>query len=149
MCARKRLKLSSAKRSGGFALTTRGWNGCETLHASHADERHEHEEAIKSQQAEDKRLWDRINAMDVDKLDGLVGSAFFERISNSGARSRTGPFARSSGVRTLTNPTRRKAWRFSTSPGTPKGCSLSRNREKNAACRTSCYRTALRKMVKS
>jgi hypothetical protein len=54
----------------------------DALHASHADERREHEDAIKRHQAEYKRLQDRINGMYVDKLDGLVDSAFFEKISN-------------------------------------------------------------------
>jgi site-specific DNA recombinase len=54
----------------------------DALHASHADERREHEEAIKRHQAEYKRLQDRINAMYVDKLDGLVDTAFFEKMSN-------------------------------------------------------------------
>src|SRR5436190_7511877 len=54
----------------------------DALHASHADERHEHLEAIKRHQAEYKRLNDRIHAMYVDKLDGLVDTAFFERMSN-------------------------------------------------------------------
>ena len=54
----------------------------DALHASHADERHEHEEAIKRHQAEHKRLQDRINAMYVDKLDGLVDTAFYDRMSN-------------------------------------------------------------------
>jgi hypothetical protein len=54
----------------------------EALHASHADERREHEEAIRRHQAEYKRLDERIHAMYVDKLDGLVDAAFFERMSN-------------------------------------------------------------------
>jgi site-specific DNA recombinase len=54
----------------------------DALHASHADERREHEEAIKRHQAEYKRLQDRINAMYVDKLDGVVDTAFFENMSN-------------------------------------------------------------------
>jgi site-specific DNA recombinase len=54
----------------------------EALHASHADERHEHEEGIKRQRAEHKRLQDRINAIYVDKLDGLVDTAFYDRMSN-------------------------------------------------------------------
>ena len=54
----------------------------DALHASHADERREHEDAIKRHQAEYKRLQDRINAMYVDKLDGLVDAAFFEKMSN-------------------------------------------------------------------
>lgn len=43
----------------------------DALHSSHADERREHEEAIKRLEAEAKRLNDRIHAMYVDKLDGL------------------------------------------------------------------------------
>jgi site-specific DNA recombinase len=43
----------------------------DALHASHADERREH------------RLQDRINAMYVDKLDGLVDAAFFEKLAAS------------------------------------------------------------------
>jgi site-specific DNA recombinase len=54
----------------------------DALHASHADERREHEEAIKRHQTEYKRLQDRINAMYVDKLDGLVDTAFYEKMSN-------------------------------------------------------------------
>ncbi len=54
----------------------------DALHASHADERREHEEAIKRHQAEYNRLNDRIHAMYVNKLDGLVDTAFYERMSN-------------------------------------------------------------------
>jgi DNA invertase Pin-like site-specific DNA recombinase len=54
----------------------------EALHASHADERREHEEAIRRHQAEYKRLDERIHAMYVDKLDGLVDTAFYDRMSN-------------------------------------------------------------------
>ena len=54
----------------------------DALHASHAEERRENEEAIKRHQAEYKRLQDRINAMYVDKLDGLVDTAFFDKMSN-------------------------------------------------------------------
>jgi site-specific DNA recombinase len=54
----------------------------EALHTSHADERCEHEEAIRRHQAEYKRLDERIHAMYVDKLDGLVDAAFFEKMSN-------------------------------------------------------------------
>jgi site-specific DNA recombinase len=54
----------------------------EALHASHGDERREHEEAIKRHQAEHKRLDERIHGMYVDKLDGLVDAVFFERMSS-------------------------------------------------------------------
>ena len=53
----------------------------DALHASHADQRREHEEAIKRHQAEYKRLDDRIRAMYVDKLDGIVDAAFYDRMS--------------------------------------------------------------------
>ena len=54
----------------------------DALRASHADERREQEEAIKRHQAEYQRLQDRINAMYIDKLDGVVDTAFFEKLSN-------------------------------------------------------------------
>ena len=53
----------------------------EALDASHADERREHEEAIKRLRAEYDRLQNRIHAMYVDKLDGKVDGVFFERMS--------------------------------------------------------------------
>ena len=53
----------------------------EALHASHADERREHEEAVRRLQTEHKRLGDRINAMYLDKLDGRVDAAFFDKMS--------------------------------------------------------------------
>ena len=53
----------------------------DALHDSHADERREHEEAIKRLQAEYDRLQNRIHAAYVDKLDGTIDSAFFEKIS--------------------------------------------------------------------
>jgi site-specific DNA recombinase len=61
----------------------------EALHASHADERSEHEEAIRRHRAEHKRLDDRIHTMYVDKLDGLVDSAFFEKMSNQWREEQT------------------------------------------------------------
>jgi site-specific DNA recombinase len=54
----------------------------DALHASHVDERRDHEEAIRRHQAEYKRLQERINAMYVDKLDNVVDTAFFEKMSN-------------------------------------------------------------------
>ena len=53
----------------------------DALRASHADERRDHEEAIRRLQAEHKRLGDRINAMYLDKLDGRVDGAFFDEMS--------------------------------------------------------------------
>lgn len=53
----------------------------QALHASHADGRREHEEAIARLQAEHARLGERISAMYVDKLDGKISGAFFEEMS--------------------------------------------------------------------
>ena len=53
----------------------------EALHASHADERREHEEAVQRLQAEHKRLGDRINAMYLDKLDGRIGGDFYDQMA--------------------------------------------------------------------
>lgn len=53
----------------------------EALHASHADERHEHGEAIKRLQAEHRRLGDRISTMYIDKLDGKIGGDFFDKMA--------------------------------------------------------------------
>ena len=53
----------------------------EALHASHADERHEHEQAIKRLQAEHRRLGKRISTMYIDKLDGKIGGDFFDKMA--------------------------------------------------------------------
>ena len=52
----------------------------EALQASHADQRREHQEAIKRLQAEHARLGERISAMYIDKLDGKIGD-FFDRFA--------------------------------------------------------------------
>jgi site-specific DNA recombinase len=54
---------------------------CEALDASHADERREHDDAMKRLRAEYDRLQNRIHAMYVDKLDGKIHDDFFERMS--------------------------------------------------------------------
>jgi site-specific DNA recombinase len=51
------------------------------LRESHADEKKEHEAAIARLQAEYDRLQSRVHAMYVDKLDGRIDQAFFERMS--------------------------------------------------------------------
>jgi site-specific DNA recombinase len=53
----------------------------DALRASHADEKREHEAAIGRSRKEYDRLQARVHAMYVDKLDGKVDSAFFERMS--------------------------------------------------------------------
>ena len=54
----------------------------DALHDSHADHRREHEEAIERHQAEYKRFDDRIRAMYVDKLDGIVDTAFYDKMAS-------------------------------------------------------------------
>jgi site-specific DNA recombinase len=51
------------------------------LRARHADERREHEAAIRRLHAEHQRLGDRINSMYLDKLDGRIDGAFFDKMS--------------------------------------------------------------------
>ena len=53
----------------------------EALHASHADQRQEHQTAIERLRAEHTRLGERINAMYIDKLDGKIGGDFFDRFA--------------------------------------------------------------------
>ena len=121
----------------------------DALHASHADERREHEEAIKRHQAEYKRLNDRIHAMYVDKLDGLVDTAFFEKMSNQWREEQNRcqrEIERHQNADKSYLGRRRRASR--PRAGTPKGCSRCRNRAKNAACSISYYRTALGRTAK-
>lgn len=51
------------------------------LTASHADERREQEQAIHRCQTEYSRLEDRLHAMYVDKLDGRIDNAIYDRMS--------------------------------------------------------------------
>ena len=51
------------------------------LRESHDDERREHEDAIARLQAEAERLQKRIHAAYLDKLDGSIDRALFERMS--------------------------------------------------------------------
>jgi site-specific DNA recombinase len=53
----------------------------DALRASHADEKREHDAAIARLRAEYDRLQARVHAMYVDKLDGKIDGAFFERVS--------------------------------------------------------------------
>jgi site-specific DNA recombinase len=114
----------------------------DALHASHADERREHEEAIKRHQAEYKRLQDRINTMYVDKLDGVVDTVFFEKMSNQWREEQKRCQREIDRHNPLISPTWTRESRFSNSLKTPKSCSSGSNRAKNAACSISCYRTA-------
>jgi site-specific DNA recombinase len=53
----------------------------DALRASHADEKREHEAAIGRLRKEYDRLQARVHVMYVDKLDGKLDGAFFERMS--------------------------------------------------------------------
>lgn len=55
-----------------------GWV-TEALRQSHNDAKRHHDEAISRLQAEYNRLQNRIDAMYLDKLDGRVDAAFFDR----------------------------------------------------------------------
>src|SRR3984893_10882451 len=87
MCARRCWKSSSPMLLGRLQFDDEvlAWVR-DALHASHADERRDHEEAIRRLQGEHRRLGDRINDMYVDKLDGRVDGAFFDKMSAEWAR---------------------------------------------------------------
>jgi site-specific DNA recombinase len=51
----------------------------QALRESHQDERKHHDDAIAQLQREHRRLQERIDAMYMDKLDGRVDNAFFDR----------------------------------------------------------------------
>ncbi|MDG4879219.1 recombinase family protein [Mesorhizobium sp. WSM4935] len=53
----------------------------DALKTSHADERRDQEQAIERCQTQYKRLEDRLQAMYLDKLDGRIDNAFFDRMS--------------------------------------------------------------------
>ena len=53
----------------------------EALHASHADQRRDHQEAVGRLRAEHKRLGERISAMYIDKLDGKIGGDFYDKMA--------------------------------------------------------------------
>jgi site-specific DNA recombinase len=61
----------------------------EALQASHADERLEHEEAIKRLRSEYDRLQARIDAMYIDKLDGRIGGDFYDRMAGQWREEQT------------------------------------------------------------
>jgi site-specific DNA recombinase len=51
------------------------------LHASHADEKREHEAAVAALQAQQKRLQNRLEAIYIDKIDGRIDASFYDRMS--------------------------------------------------------------------
>jgi site-specific DNA recombinase len=133
------LKMSAVSEEALEATELLGWLrfDAEVLewvrdahHASHADERREHEEAIRRHQAEHKRLDKRIHAMYVDKLDGLVDAAFFEHMSNQWREEQNRCFVRLNACKRPIAPTWTRAHNFLSWRGTHKGCSQSRSRAK-------------------
>jgi hypothetical protein len=58
----------------------------DALTQSHADERREHASAIERLQAEYDRLQNRVHAAYVDKLDGRIDAALFDRMSSEWRR---------------------------------------------------------------
>ena len=81
MCAR-RSSASSSQLLGWLTFDEEvlAWVR-DALRASHADEKREHEAAIGRFRAEYDRLQSRMHGMYVDKLDGKVDAAFFDRMS--------------------------------------------------------------------
>ncbi len=105
----------------------------DALHASHADERREHKEAIKRLEAESQRLNDRIHAMYVDKLDGLVDTAFYDRMSNQW-REEQNRCQREIDRHLNADKSYLSEGLALLDLARNNGCSQSRNRAKNAAC---------------
>ena len=118
----------------------------EALHASHADERQEHEAAIKRLQAEHRRLGERISAMYVDKLDGKIGGDFFDKMAGQWRDEQ----------RRLQNDIDRheeaeqsymdEGVRILELPAMLRRCSNASPPAKSVACSTSYFRTAFGRM---
>ena len=106
----------------------------EALHASHADERREHEEAIHRHQTEYKRLDERIHAMYVDKLDGLVDAAFFERMSNQWRETQNGCPREIERLQAADRSYMDEGVQISNWRRTRSACLKSSNRAKSAVC---------------
>jgi hypothetical protein len=90
----------------------------EALHASHADERREHEEAIARLQAEHARLGERISAMDSARWistssTGRSAASSSRRSRASGAKSSAACKGTSSATRKPSNPTWKRVCGFS------------------------------------
>jgi site-specific DNA recombinase len=63
-----------------FSETVHQWIVA-ALHKSHIDERKEHDEAVARFQAEYDRLTQRLRTMYIDKLDGRIDGAMYDRMS--------------------------------------------------------------------
>jgi hypothetical protein len=149
MCARKRCEAQFTELLGRLRFDDEVLEWVrDAFHASHADERREHEEAIKRHQAEHKRLQDRINAMYVDKLDGLVDTAFYEKMSNQWRDEQNRCQREIDLHQNADKSYKDEGVALMSSPATPQGCSQCRNRAKSAACSISYYRTAHGRMAR-
>lgn len=81
--------MSEARKNGSSLPDHRRWAFedeildwiRDALHESHVDEKQEHEVAIKRLRAEYGRLQNPVHAAYVDKLDGTIDAAFFEKLS--------------------------------------------------------------------
>ena len=73
-------KLSALVGRLSFGNAALRWMS-EALRQSHADQKKEHDAAIARHQGEHKRLQDRLHAMYLDKLDGRIDTAFFDKTS--------------------------------------------------------------------
>ncbi len=114
----------------------------DALHQSHADERREHEAAIERLRGEYDRLQNRIHAAYVDKLDGNIDAAFFEKLSAEWRTEQDRCLRTSSAIRAPTSPISKTACAFSNWPRTPNAFSQSRTRARNAGSSISWFRTA-------
>jgi hypothetical protein len=120
-----------------------GWVS-EALHASHSDQRRENEEAIRCLRTEHKRLGDRINAMYLDKLDGRVDTAFFDKMSFEWREEQNRCLERHASAE---QSYMKKVCKFSNSHGMRGDGSSGRKRGENAVCSISYFRTVHGKMA--
>ena len=112
------------------------------LRESHADEKRDHEAAIARLQTEYDRLQNRIHAMYIDKLDGRVDAAFFDRMSVEWRAEQIAACAKSNATNRLTNPSWRMVFSFSNWGETRNGSSRSSNHVKSGGSSISWFRTA-------
>ena len=120
----------------------------EALHASHADERREHEEAIERLQAEHERLGDRINAMYIDKLDGKIGGDFFDKMAGEWREEQPRLQREIDRHEDAEQSYMDEGVQILELARNAQACSSGRHRARNAACSISCFRTARGRMAR-
>jgi len=114
----------------------------DALHASHADERREHEEAIKRHQAEYKRLQTAsTRCMSTSSMASSMRRSS-RKCRTSGARSRIAALARSSGTRAPTNPTWTRGVQLLELARNASGCRKAGAARKTPPAQFRFYRTA-------